>query len=216
VSFGGINKASLDVSSIILAGGKSKRLGRNKIIEIFDDQSLLERVISRLQFSESEIIIVTGKDSVLPRINNSQVRLIEDMYPGKGSLGGIYTGLIRSKTFLNIVVACDMPFINQGLLSYMINVIDNFDVAIPRIGNYVEPLHAIYSKNCLPAIKALIKENRLPILELFPLIKTRYVEKAEIGDFDPHHLSFFNINTEADLDKGKELVRKKDIQVDKC
>lgn len=207
----------MDVSCIILAGGKSKRLGRNKVIEVIGSKSLLERVVSNLSIFDSEIIVVTGKESIIPQLTKyPKVRIAEDIYPEEGSLGGIYTGLIQSKTYYNVVVACDMPFINQDLVSYMIDLAESFDVIIPLVDNILEPLHAVYSKNCISPIEFLIKQNRLSILELFPMVKVKYIDSAEIDKFDPRHLSFFNINTEADLDAGKELTGGDDIKVDKC
>jgi molybdopterin-guanine dinucleotide biosynthesis protein A len=107
----------LDVSCIILAGGKSTRLGRNKVVEKIGNQSLIEIVVSRLSALESDIIIVAAKDSSLPQLTNCpRLKLANDIYPGRGSLGGIYTGLIASETLFNLVVACDMPFLNLDLL----------------------------------------------------------------------------------------------------
>ena len=110
--FGGNELTTLDVSCIILAGGKSRRLGRNKVIEKIGNQSLLERVVSSLSVFNSEIIIVAARESFLPQLTNyPKLKFVNDIYPGKGSLGGIYTGLVGSKLFYNVVVACDMPFL---------------------------------------------------------------------------------------------------------
>ncbi len=100
-----------------------------------------------------------------------------------------------------------MPFLNLDLLDYMVRVTDDFDLIVPRVGKLIEPLHAIYSKRCLTHIRELIKKNELQVYQLFPLVKVRYIESEEINRFDPKHLSFFNINTEADLKKAKELVK---------
>lgn len=208
----------MDVSCIILAGGKSTRLGRNKPWERIGSKSLLERAVSILSFLRSEIIIVTAKDSALPPINNySRIRIINDIIPGKGSMGGIYTGLQASRSFFNLVVACDMPFLNKELISYMISLTGAYDAVVPRSGEKAfEPLHAIYSKNCLPSIENLIQQNRLSILELLQLVKARYVIDAEIDKYDPKHLSFFNINTESDLQTVLKMVGKEDFWIDKC
>jgi molybdenum cofactor guanylyltransferase len=207
----------LDVSCIILAGGKSSRLGRNKLLEKLGNVSLLERVVASLKSFNSEIIVVVARDSNLPQLTNySALRIEEDIYPGKGSLGGVYTGITLSKTFYNLVVACDMPFLNVGLLGYMLGLADNCDVVIPRTNEGIlEPLHAVYSRNCLGPIDFLIKQNRLSILELFPMVKVRYVDDCQIGRFDRDNLSFFNINTEAELHKGRELLEKEESEVDK-
>jgi molybdopterin-guanine dinucleotide biosynthesis protein A len=207
----------LDVSCIILAGGRSKRLGRNKVTETIGNLSLIETVISRLSEFHNEIIIVTAHDSTIPQLSGySHVKTIEDIYPGKGTLGGIYSGLVATSTFLNIVVACDMPFLNVNLLRRMVELAADFDVVVPRTQDGVlEPLHAVYSKHCLEPIEYLIKQNRLSVLELYPMVKVKYLEASEIGSFDPDNLSFFNINTEADLATGRDLAHRKDIVNDK-
>jgi molybdenum cofactor guanylyltransferase len=208
----------LDVSCIILAGGKSSRLGRNKIIEKLGNKSLLERVISCLSSMEAATILVVARDSAVPPLENyPQIKIVEDIYAGKGSLGGTYTGIRVSETFYNLVVAGDMPFLNIDLLRYMVNQSENYDVVIPRTEEgLLEPLHAVYSKNCLAPMEYLIQQNRLSILELFPMVKVRYVDSQQIHRFDRKHLSFFNINTEAELQTGQGLVEKEDSKSDKC
>jgi molybdenum cofactor guanylyltransferase len=197
----------LDVSCIILAGGRSKRLGRNKVTETIGNLSLLETVISRLSEFKCEIIIVTAHDSTIPRLTQySSLKIVEDIYPGKGTLGGIYSGLLAASTYQNIVVACDMPFLSVKLLRYMAGLASEFDVVVPRTREGIlEPLHAIYSRHCIEPIDFLIKQNRLSVLELYPMVKVKYIEAVEIESVDPQNLIFFNINTEADLITGRKI-----------
>jgi molybdopterin-guanine dinucleotide biosynthesis protein A len=199
---------NIDISCIVLAGGKGLRLGRDKASEIVGDSSLLQRVISSLSLFDSEIIIVTADEQSLRQsFGYTKLKIVADAYPGKGTLGGIYTGLAASDSFCNLVVACDMPFLNHDLLRYLIQFSPAFDVVVPRLGNMTEPLHAVYSKDCLVSIRSLLKRDVLSVLELFPLVRVRYVEAEEIKRFDPKHLSFFNINTEADLNRARELTK---------
>jgi molybdenum cofactor guanylyltransferase len=200
----------LDISCIILAGGKSTRLGRNKVVERIGNQSLIERVISSLSTFQSDIIVVEGNNSALPDLTGyRRLKVVQDIYPDRGSLGGIYSGILASGSFHNLVVACDMPFLNVELIRYMMGIARGYDVIVPRVTPEIfEPLHAIYSMRCVAFLEKLIRENKFKILELFPLVKIRYVEIAEIDRFDPQHLSFFNVNTEADLKAGRELARK--------
>ena len=198
----------MDISCIVLAGGKGLRLGHSKTLETVGNTSLLQRVVSYLNSFNSDIIIVTAARQSLPRfVGHSKLRIVSDTYPGKGSLGGIYTGLAASDSFYNLVVACDMPFLNQDLLRYMIQLSGSFDLVVPRLGNMFEPLHAVYAKSCLAPIEKLLKQGNLSIIELFALVRVRYVEAEEINRFDPKHLSFFNINTEADLEAAREIDR---------
>ena len=207
----------MDISCIVLAGGKGLRLGRDKVTVTFGNRSLLQWVISRLTFLDSDIIIVTAeKETLTQHIDYPKLRTVSDIYPGKGSLGGIYTGLVASDSFYNLVVACDMPFLNQALLCYMVEVADNFDLVVPRLGNTIEPLHAVYSKGCLAPMECLLKQDELQIFKFFHEVRVRYIETEEIDRFDPDHLSFFNINTEADLKVATELSKREDIIHDKC
>jgi len=90
----------------------------------------------------------------------------------------------------------------------MLEVSAGFDIVIPRLGNMIEPLHAVYSKNCLGAIEKLLAEDILKVDNLLKMVKVRYVEAGEIDNFDPEHLSFFNVNTKADLNIARELIER--------
>jgi molybdopterin-guanine dinucleotide biosynthesis protein A len=141
------------------------------------------------------------------------VKRVVDIYPGKGALGGIYSGLRESLSFHSLVVGCDMPFLNIALLRHLIELSPGFDVVIPRVGGYIEPLHAVYSKDCLAPIEALLHKGRLRIADFFPAVKVRYIEDAEVERLDPEHLSFFNINSEADLERARALLEKERTSV---
>jgi molybdopterin-guanine dinucleotide biosynthesis protein A len=114
------------------------------------------------------------------------------------------------------VVACDMPFLNLGLIHSMIDQAHDCDVVIPRLNGVLEPLHAVYTRNCISKAEFLIKQNRLSILELYPMVIVKYIETDSINKYDPRHLSFYNINTEEDLQLGKELAGKRILNNDKC
>jgi molybdopterin-guanine dinucleotide biosynthesis protein A len=198
----------LETGCIVLAGGYGLRLGRNKALEAVGERSLLEWVLSRLSFLDSDILLVTTKELPYTRlIDYPRLRVVSDIYPGKGPLGGIYTGLKFIGAARSLVVACDMPFLNRGLLRYMIELSAGFDLVIPRLGELVEPLHAVYSKACLAPIERLLEQGILSVRELFSLVRVRYVETEEIDRFDPEHLSFFNVNTKSDLARARDLLR---------
>jgi molybdopterin-guanine dinucleotide biosynthesis protein A len=199
----------LSVNSIILAGGKGLRLGGDKALVVLDGENLLQRVISRLVFLNGSIVLVFAeKQKPLEVAGYPQLKLVTDIYPGKGPLMGIYSGLLNSDSEKNLVVACDMPFLNKRLIEYILDVSTDFDITIPRLGNVVEPLHSVYSKNCLASIVKLLVENNLKIDSLLKMVKVRYVEVEEVDNFDPEHLSFFNINTKADLSLARELAER--------
>jgi molybdopterin-guanine dinucleotide biosynthesis protein A len=194
-------------SCIILAGGKSIRFGHDKISERVGNSSLLEQVISRVESLVSEIIIVGAEERVFPKLESRQkIKTVSDIYPGEGSLGGIYTGLVASNCFSNLVVAADMPFLNQPLLQYIVDVSDGYDLVLPRIGTFFEPLHAVYSKNCIKPAESIIRQGRKVIVELLNCVRVRYVEAEEIDRLDPKRLSFFNINTKEDLELARKIA----------
>jgi molybdopterin-guanine dinucleotide biosynthesis protein A len=195
----------------VLAGGKGSRLGRAKALEYVGKKRLIDRVLDSLYQVSQEIHIVTSQEQFNSIISAQlNVDTLIDLYPGKGALGGIYTGLVSAKTFYSLVVACDMPFLNHALLRHLAAIAPGFDIVIPVMNGLFEPLHAIYSKNCLVEIKKLIDKDNLVIVELLDAVKTRYVEADEIKKIDPDYMSFFNINTNDNLTKAKYLIDQMD------
>jgi molybdopterin-guanine dinucleotide biosynthesis protein A len=194
------------MTSIILAGGKSLRLGRSKLLETIGGKSLIEWVVNRLAIISTEIIIATAHGEAIPCFSSVGIKPVADIYPGKGPLAGIHSGLIISSSPQAIVVGCDTPFLSVGLLKYMTQALADSDVALPRIGEMIEPLCAVYSKSCLAPIQELLEQNERRISKLFSMVKVKYVEEDEINSFDPEHLSFFNINSQDDLERARKLA----------
>ena len=197
------------MTAIILAGGKSSRLGRSKALQVIEGKSLIQWVIDRLATLSTEIIIATAHGATIPCSSTVRIKMVADTYPGKGPLVGIYSGLIASSSSRAIVVGCDTPFLSVGLLEYMTQISSTFDVVVPRIKNELEPLCAVYSKNCSSPIQSLLEQDELRIRKLFSMVKVKYVEEDKINKFDPEHLSFFNVNSQADLDRARKLAAEK-------
>lgn len=193
------------VSCIVLAGGEGKRLGTDKAFLRIGGRVLIEGIVEKMARIGDEVIIVTNSPQSYDYL---EARLVGDVYPGKGSLGGIYSGLKAAHSHHSLVVACDMPFLDLRLLRYMILLSPGQDVVIPRVGGLTEPLHAIYSQPCLQPIERVLASGGGRIIDFFPEVRVRYVEEQEIKLFDPQCLSFFNINTPADLEKARSLVRR--------
>lgn len=191
------------LAGAVLAGGQSRRLGRDKALVQFGGRTLLDATVRTLMPLCEEVVIVSNS----PKAHaHPAARLVGDLFPGKGSLGGIYSGLSAVGCECCLVVACDMPFLNAGLLAYMASLASEADVVIPRFRHNLEPLHAIYSKGCLPHMKALLDQNNLKIIDFFPQVRVRYVEGEEIARWDPSFRSFMNINTPGDLEKARAYV----------
>lgn len=200
------------MSLILLAGGKSSRINTDKAFLKFKDETIIENTINALKNIFDEIIIVSNNNlekynSMIKKYKN--ITLKADLIKNKGPLGGIYTGLKTAKDSNNFVLACDMPFINVDLIKYMLNFKD-FDAVVPRIGNNVEPLYAMYNKNILPIIENQIKISELKIQETINKINNvRYIGKEEIEKFDKEGICFFNINNKEDLKIAGELIENK-------
>lgn len=197
----------MNINLIILAGGRGLRLGRNKALEKIGDKSLLERVILNLESQANRVLVVTATDLLLPEIETKiSIRLVTDVRPEKGPLVGIYSGLLASDQLYNLVVACDMPFLNGQLLDYMVKEAEDYDIVVPKLNNMVEPLHAVYSRKCLPAIEKMLNSGDFRVNDLFKRVIVRYISAEEIDRFDPDHLSFFNINTKADFERADRIA----------
>ena len=198
---------TVKTTAIVLAGGKSRRLGRDKNIEPFDGQPLIVRVLHRLSnVTEDAVVVVNDTNQATDLPIPKAVRTAVDLFIGGGSLGGIYTGLTDAKTQWAFAVACDMPFINISLIQYILSLREGYDMVVPVINSRPEPTHAAYSKTCLPHMERRLRANDLKISGFFDEVRVRYVEQTDIERFDINHLSFFNVNTEGDLKHALQLV----------
>ena len=195
------------MATIVLAGGRGRRLGHPKASKKVGAVTLLQQVVDIVASIGHEIIVVIAQDQSEPSLSGTTTRIIRDRYPDKGVLCGIYTGLMASSDAHNIIVACDMPMLNTGLLNYMLELAPGFDAVIPRVEDKIEPLHAIYGRSCLCTIRRQIERDNLRIRDFLEDVRVRYIERDELDRFDPERLSFFNINTVDDLEKAKKLLR---------
>jgi molybdopterin-guanine dinucleotide biosynthesis protein A len=204
----------LRVTGVILAGGKSRRMGRDKALLDFDGAPLIARVIARVQSVCAETMIVANDVDAYARFDLPVVR---DVYPGKGSLGGIFSGLHAARAEYALAVACDLPFLNDALLRYLISLAPQADIVIPRahaptdarrgeVTLPLQPMHAIYSKHCLEPMRARLLANDLRIVNFFDEVRVRVVEPDEIARFDPQLLSFLNVNTPEDWSFALSLL----------
>ena len=205
------NKEILPLTAIILAGGKSSRIGlyKNKAKIRFNGKCLIDIVISKLKFLVGDNIIIVGPPEEYPYFK----QVVPDLLPQKGPLGGIFSGLKVSTSQYNLLVGCDMPFIEVKLLQYMIENINTYDIVIPCHGKgLIEPLCAIYSKSCLEVIERNIKAGVLSVREIFPHLKVKFIKEEEIKKFDAGLYSFFNINFKRDFTKAEELIKMRRIK----
>jgi len=180
------------LTGIVLAGGSSRRMGRDKAFLELDGRPLIAHVVECVARVCAEVLVVAS--NVQPYAGLG-ARLVEDRFRGVGVLGGLHAGLEAAAHELALAVGCDMPFLNPALLRAFVGWAEGFDVAVLRQGEQVEPLHGAYRRTCLPAMEAAIHANRRRIVSFFPQIRVRYVTPEEVAPFDPGLRSFRNVNT---------------------
>ncbi|MCS7287024.1 MAG: molybdenum cofactor guanylyltransferase [Anaerolineae bacterium] len=191
------------ISVAILAGGLSSRMGFNKALAPWHGRPLIEHILHRVKALSDDVFIVAKSPEIF---NFTGVRVVKDVVHRYSSLVGIYSALREAYSHHCLVVACDMPFLNLDLLRYLAALAPHYDVVMPLLKRGPEPLHAVYSKNCLGPIEKLLAEEEDKILLFLPAVRVRYVEEDIIRLFDPALSSFVNINTPEEL----EEVRKKE------
>lgn len=193
-----------DVTGILLAGGKSRRMGEDKRFLIVGGQRLYERSLAMLRSIFQEVRIVIAQDS--PPLS-ADVPVSRDLVPNCGTLGGIYTGLKEAGTAHIFVVACDMPFLNSEVIRYLVSLKSMADAVIVRLSQGVQPTHAVYSRQCLPVFEEMVHTGRLKVQDCIghPSLKVRLVEYEELREIDPNGHSFLNVNTPADLETVRLL-----------
>ena len=188
------------VSGVILAGGKSRRYGKNKALVEIGGIALIKRVLRVIEPLFGSVVLITNTPETYAFLN---IPMFEDRIKGVGPLGGIFTGLQVISENVGFFVACDMPFLNSHLIRYLASVREDFDVVVPTFSGKFEALHALYSKNCLTQIEKLIQDDVYQTIQLFQSVSVRYVEENEIRRFDPGLDSFSNINKPEELRKMK-------------
>lgn len=180
------------ITGVILAGGKSSRMGRNKALMTLGGQRLIDRVVKTMRAVFTDLLLVTNSPDVYADIG---LPMVGDVMPDKGSLGGIYSAIYHVTTPYCLVVACDMPFLNAAVLQYLVDHIADNDVVVPEIDGEMQPLHAVYGKACLPPITQRLERNRLKVVGFFPDVRVRTVTASELEPIDPELLTFQNLNT---------------------
>ncbi len=194
-------------SAIVLAGGMSRRLGRNKALEDVGGRPLVLRALDRLsEVADDAVVVVNDEKRAEELPLPGSVRVAIDRYAGSGPLGGIFTGLSACSRQWGIVAACDMPFLNTMLWQDILARRSGHDAVVPVLDGRPEPTHAAYSKSCLPRVEERLESNDLKIARFFDEVRVAYVPQARVEELDPERLSFFNVNTQEDLDRAREMA----------
>jgi molybdopterin-guanine dinucleotide biosynthesis protein A len=186
----------------VLIGGQSARMGKDKLLLELAGQALIDRVLGTLSAIFPRVILVGRASPELAK----RGEVLPDLLPGLGPIAGIYTAL-KARSAPVFICAADMPFLNADLIRSQLKLLKNMDAVVPKPGGFFEPLHALYAPSCLPAIERLIQSGRKRPVEFFNEIRVREISDREIKRFDPQRLSFFNINTQAELSRAEKLIK---------
>ncbi len=188
----------MQMTGIILAGGKNSRMGTNKAFLEIGDKSLIDRNIGLLADIFDEVIVVVANPL---EYLYQKATITTDIFPDKGALGGLYTGLFYSSHKHAFVAACDMPFLNRSFIEYMATNSKRYDIVVPAPPDGLQPLCAVYSRKCLPSIRNLLALNRLQIKGFYSGCKALEISPETLASFDPDGTMFTNLNTPEDLKK---------------
>src|SRR5262249_32782141 len=184
-----------DVTAIVLAGGRSSRMGTPKALLLFDHEPLIVQVVATLHRLFAEVVVVAAPGQDLPSMS---VKLVRDEVAYQGRVGGIYYGLTATAGDASFVTSCDSVFLNTDLISHVVSQIPNHDVAVPHWQGRFQPLHAVYRRSVLPLLAAQLARGELRPVHLFERVRTRRIDEEQIRRFDPQGWSFFNMNTPQD------------------
>ncbi|MGC8779686.1 MAG: molybdenum cofactor guanylyltransferase [Anaerolineae bacterium] len=205
------------ISILILAGGRSRRMGQDKVWMELEGTPLVARLVHRVLPLAGEVLFSANAGDRFEAFGATlpvPTRVVRDRFPEMGPLAGLHAGLSAARHDLLLALAADLPFVNPALLRHLIGLAEGFDAVVPQTTDPVtgrpqwEPLHALYRRTCLPAIEAHLAAGNRQVICFFDAVRVRAVGPAELCRFDPELLSFFNVNTPADWARGLEIVRR--------
>jgi len=184
---------------IILCGGLSTRMGTSKALLPFGAETMLQRVVRLLSTVVSPIVVVAAAGQSLPDLP-ADVIVTRDEEQGRGPLEGLRAGLKALPETVDsaYVTSCDVPLLVLDFVRRMIELQDDHDIAVMEIDGFPHPLSAVYRRNTLPHVEALLAQHRLRPVFLFDAVRTRRVQPAEMISADPELLTLRNLNTRED------------------
>jgi molybdenum cofactor guanylyltransferase len=196
-----------EVTGVLLAGGKSRRMGEDKRYLVVGEETLLERGLAVIRSVFQEVMVVIAQDS--PSVG-LDTRVVRDLVPECGSLGGLYTGLMQATTPWIFVVACDMPFLDQAVIAQFTSRRATADIVMAKLAARLHPMHALYGKRCLPVLEQMIQARQLKIQELVSQasLRVQFVTEMDLLTIDPSGRSFQNVNTPADLETAQSMLNR--------
>ena len=193
------------ISGVVLAGGKSRRMGQDKRHLLLNGQTLFQRAKGVLESVFSEVLVVVADHETSLPVGKCTV--VTDLIPNCATAGGLFTGLSCSTQGMVFVVACDMPYLHSEVITFMASQVEGYDIILAKLSTGVQPLHGFYRKSCLPLLEDMIHHHDLKVQHLLeqPGLRVKLIDEASLQKIDPHLLTFMNINTPADLEMARKL-----------
>ncbi|WP_066296556.1 molybdenum cofactor guanylyltransferase [Bacillus sp. FJAT-29937] len=194
----------MQTTGIIMAGGRSSRMGTNKAMLPIGGKTVIERIVVELSKIVSNMVIVTNAFEDYQFLG---LPMVQDQWKDMGPLAGIHAGLSASSTEKNLVVACDMPFISSQLGGILLTLLDDYQVAVPDVLGQLHPLFAAYRKDTLGGIQQSLQNKELRIRQFFKHTKTKYVTEACLQKLHYHYQEqhFFNMNHPDDFERALKI-----------
>lgn len=196
------HRKTANATAIILAGGKSSRMGRPKALLPFAGEPLIAHVVRGIRTIFAEAIVVAAPEQELP---NLPAVLVRDDVAYQGPVSGIYHGLTASAEEVCFVTSCDAPFLNLALVADLLSRISDCDVVVPYWQERLQPLHAAYRRSVAPLLREQLNRGELRPISLYSKVRTREIHEDEIRRIDPEGLSFLNMNSPEDYDAALQL-----------
>lgn len=193
----------MKAAAIILAGGKSSRMGTNKALLKINEKTNIERTRDALKLLFDDIILVTNEPETYEFLG---MKMTSDHYPGMGPLAGVHAGLTASDYDVNLIVACDMPFVSVELAEALVESCSHYDAVIPVINGKQHPLFAVYHKKIAGEAAKSIEEARLRMKHLFDRINVLYMTESDLQTYSQMDLErvFFNMNNPNEYEDAKK------------
>lgn len=198
-----------NITGVILAGGESKRMGRDKATLEFSGDTLIKKTVHLFKLLFPTVIVISKKRDHLKDLD---CEVVEDILPERGAMIGILTAFRESAEESIFVAACDMPFLNKDVISYIISEGAGFDAALPVVAGKKHPLHALYSRAISGPMLEVFKKGEKSLNAFIDSLapeRVRLIGEDEIKKIDAATLSLFNMNTQEELEKAKKILLKK-------
>jgi molybdenum cofactor guanylyltransferase len=183
------------LTTIVLAGGASSRMGRPKALLSFGGETLIERIVRRMAGISVEVVVVSGPHLTLPQFSGN-VQVVSDENPRQGPLAGIFYGLRAATTDLCFACGCDLPFVRPELAGFLVDRLSGADGAMFEWNGFPQPLLAVYRKRLAASLSSLIEAGERRAVSILEHARIVLIPSAELHAIDPEGLSFLDVDTE--------------------